>query len=89
MLRIKEVVAEKDTTLKEVAAKMGVKASSLSRAVNGNPTLQMLQKIADVLDVHVSSFFVEKEEKRYLIENGELYTFNSLKELKDFVNSKP
>jgi transcriptional regulator with XRE-family HTH domain len=58
-MRIKEVVKERGLTMQEVARKMGVKPPTLSRAINGNPTIGTLQKIADVLEVKVSDL-VEK-----------------------------
>lgn len=59
-MRIKEVIKEKGLTVQEVAEKMGIKAPSLSRAINGNTTVEMLRRIANVLDVPVSELIEEK-----------------------------
>lgn len=59
-MRIKEVIKEKGTSVKEVAQKMGIKPPSLSRTINGNTTVEMLQRIAKVLDVSVSELIEEK-----------------------------
>lgn len=56
-MRIKEIIKEKGMTVNEVAEKMGIKQPSLSRAINGNPTKDMLYKIAEALDVEISDLF--------------------------------
>ena len=59
MLRIKEIAKSKGLTLTEIAEKLGV---SLSNSINGNPTVETLQKIADALGVHVSDLFTPDDE---------------------------
>lgn len=56
-LRIKEILKGKGMTQKELAQKMGVAEISLSRSINGAPTLTTLEKIADALGVEVSELF--------------------------------
>ncbi len=58
-LRVKEVCKEKGTTITQLAEMLGIKQESLSRAINGNPTLDTLQKIATSLNVPVSALFDE------------------------------
>jgi transcriptional regulator with XRE-family HTH domain len=58
-MRIKEAIKEKGLTLREVAQRMGVKSPALSRAVNGNPTMNMLQRIASAAHLSVSEL-IEK-----------------------------
>ena len=53
-MRIKEVCKEKGITVSQLAEKMGIKQESLSRAINGNPTLETLERIANALEVDVS-----------------------------------
>lgn len=60
-LRIKELCREKNITLSELAIKMGIKQESLSRAINGNPTLETLQKIASALNVPISDLFEQPD----------------------------
>lgn len=57
MLQIKELVKKKGITITELADKMGIKQESLSRTINGNPTIDTLQKIADALGVHLIELF--------------------------------
>ena len=61
-LRIKQLVKEKGMTMAEVAKKLGVNPVNLSSAINGNPTLSTLSKIAEVLEVEVVDLF-ERENK--------------------------
>ncbi|MDC2163633.1 helix-turn-helix domain-containing protein [Bacteroides thetaiotaomicron] len=56
-MRIKEVCKEKGITVSQLAEKMGIKQESLSRAINGNPTLETLERIASALDVDVPELF--------------------------------
>ncbi len=61
-LRVKQIAKERGLTLAKVAELLGVHPVNLSTALNGNPTLSTLTKIADVLGVEVSDLF-EKENK--------------------------
>ena len=56
-MRIKEVIKEKGLTVKEVAEKMGIQPPSLSRAINENTTVDMLNKIAAALNVPITELF--------------------------------
>lgn len=58
-LRVKEVCKERGVTITYLAEMLGIKQESLSRAINGNPTLDTLQKIAIALNVPVSALFDE------------------------------
>ena len=62
VLKIKQIAKEKGMTMAEVAKKLGVNPVNLSSAINGNPTLSTLSKIAEVLEVEVADLF-EREEK--------------------------
>lgn len=61
-MRIKEVIQEKGLTINKVAELMGVNRVSLSNTINGNPTVETLQKIATALDVPVSELFETPKE---------------------------
>lgn len=56
-LRIKELIKEKGTTIQSIAALIGVNRVTLSNSINGNPTLETLEKIANALDVPVTELF--------------------------------
>ena len=57
MLRIKEAIKEKGMTVKDVAQILGTSSPSLSDAINGNPTVEKLERIASALDVPISELF--------------------------------
>jgi transcriptional regulator with XRE-family HTH domain len=56
-MRIREVLKEKKMTAKELAVKMGVSPPSISVAINGNMTIEMLNRIAAALDVPITDLF--------------------------------
>lgn len=56
-LRIKEVCQMRNTTQKELAEKLGVSEVTLSRASNGNTSLPLLEKIANILEIDISELF--------------------------------
>lgn len=74
MLRIKEVAKEKGFTITALAEKMGMLQVSLSRIINGNPTMETLLKIAEALDVDIRDLFIttrsEENEALYIVKNG-------------------
>ena len=56
-LRIKELIKEKGTTVKDLAQKMGISNVGLSQHINGNPSVEVLERIASALDVDVPELF--------------------------------
>lgn len=56
-IRVKEICKEQGITIGELADKMQMVRESLSRAINGNPTLETLEKIANALGVPVTELF--------------------------------
>ena len=61
-MRIKEVIQEKGLTINKVAELIGINRVSLSSAINGNPTVETLEKIANALGVPVSELFEAPKE---------------------------
>ena len=57
MLRIKEILKEKNITQIELAEKIGITQVGLSRMINGNPTAETLVKIAEALDIDIRELF--------------------------------
>lgn len=66
-LRIKEVCQMRNTTQKELAEKLGVSEVTLSRASNGNTSLPLLEKIANILEIEVSELFAPSNHGKVLI----------------------
>lgn len=56
-LNIKKAIAEKQLTSKEVAEKMGISAVGLSQHINGNPSVEVLNRIARAIECDVSELF--------------------------------
>lgn len=91
-LRVKEIIKEKKTTSKEVAEKLGMTETGFSIAISdsGNPPLKRLIQIADALEVTVPELFTSQSSSDFtaLIDyKGELKRFNSVDELKRFLES--
>jgi transcriptional regulator with XRE-family HTH domain len=63
-LRIKEVCTLKGITQKELAEKIGTTEVTLSRATNGNTSLDMVEKIANALGVEVAELFAPSQSNR-------------------------
>ena len=59
-LRIKEVIKEKGKTITELADIMGINRVNLSNMVNGNPTVETLNKIADALCVPITELLSDQ-----------------------------
>lgn len=57
MLRIKDVLKAKGVTSKQLAEKLGKSEGAISLTINGNPTADTLEKIADALGVGVGELF--------------------------------
>jgi transcriptional regulator with XRE-family HTH domain len=56
-LRIKDVIKEKGLTIQSLANQMGINRVNLSSSINGNPTIETLNKIALALQVPISDLF--------------------------------
>lgn len=55
--RILELCKEAGINQTELADKIGLSRVGLSKAINGNPTISTLEKIADALGVSVTELF--------------------------------
>lgn len=83
MLLIKEIIKEKGYTVTSLAEKLGMTQVSLSRIINGNPTVETLEKIANALDVDVRDLFNStnnnETETIYINRNGNFIPIGELK----------
>lgn len=59
MFRIKEIIREQNSSVKEIAAIMGISQPALSSIINGNPTTEKLKAVAEALGVPISELFVD------------------------------
>ena len=58
-LRILGICKQAGITQKELAERIGLSAVGLSKAINGNPTKDTLEKIASALNVRITELFEE------------------------------
>ena len=56
-LMIKEAMKRNGTSVKEVADKMGISRVTLSTHINGNPSTEILLRIADAIGCPVTELF--------------------------------
>lgn len=56
-LRIKEILKEKNIPVTELARRLNVTRGCCYGYINGNPTVEILDKIAESLDVSITDLF--------------------------------
>lgn len=82
---VRELCRAQGITMKELASRMEIAPESLSRAINGNPTLSTLNNIADKLNVSVAQLFDTSYSSSNLLGiiqfRGKTHVVNSLLEL--------
>jgi len=79
---IDRLCTERKLNRRTLAKKMGILEASLSRSLNGNPTLETLEKIAKALDVSIKSLFEDPNDiEGFILLHGTTYHFNSKEEL--------
>lgn len=62
ILRIKDAIKEKGYTVQEIADKLGYTRQTLYTHMVGNPSIEVLKKIADVLHVHITDLFAKPQD---------------------------
>ena len=87
--KVKELCKNKGITIKELAEKMDIAPESLPRAINGNPQLSTIRKIAETLGVSVTDLFDRSEDELLAIVvcAGETHTATTKVELKKIVDA--
>ena len=61
-LRVKEICKEKGISVTRLAGRMNIDKTTLSKAINGNPTVSTLTKIAEALGVSLVELFEAKNQ---------------------------
>jgi len=66
ILRLREVISKKDITGKELALRLDITETSLSRILKGSqhPRLELLVKIAATLDVDLKDLFISTKPQK-------------------------
>ena len=92
-LRVKEILKERGMKMYELAETMGIAPESLTRALQRNPQYSTLKTIADTLGVSMRDLFrgdnshtSNNEMRGCVFHKGEIFTFNTRKELEAFLN---
>lgn len=89
-LIIKETMKRYGTSVNEVADKMGITRFTLSTHINGNPSTEILLRIADAIGCPVSALFeAERDFIAFVRRNGETFTFESEGALKAYAETLP
>ena len=91
---VKRIIKEQGKIQEDIAKLMEIKPETLSRALNGNPTLITLQQIAGALNVPVSELFEDSNSEGeiygVIVIEGKPVKINSIKDLEKLVNlTKP
>lgn len=89
-IRLKELCQSKGITQKELAAKLEVTEMTLSRASKGNTSMQLIERIADNLNVEVWELFTEARDRHdfiAIVKNGkDYYNATTLSELEKIIS---
>lgn len=56
-LNIKKAIKEHGLEVREVARRMDITPTGLSQHINGNPSVEVLQRIADAIGCDISELF--------------------------------
>lgn len=85
--RILELCKEQGINQTELAEKIGLSRVGLSKAINGNPTVETLSKIANALKVDITDLFAcDKRDLCGHIEyKGQVYTIKSRFDLENLL----
>lgn len=85
---IKRVLKARGVSAKDVAEKMGITAIGLSQHINGNPSVQVLERIAEAVGCEVGDFFERSDDfTAFVRHKGNTYTFDNSDALKEFANT--
>jgi len=88
---VDRICQEKKWKRRDLAKKMGAMEESLSRSLNGNPSLRTLSKIAKALDVSIKSLFDDPDAiEGFVSVRGKVHRINSKEEFEKVVkDSRP
>ena len=65
ILQLKEILKEKKISQKDLAAKTGLTTVTINNIVlNGNPTIETLEKIANALNLNIVDLFTPVEKNK-------------------------
>ena len=56
-LNIKKVIKDRGFEVKDIASRMGITPTGLSQHINGNPSVEVLERIAKAIGCDISELF--------------------------------
>ena len=69
---IKNIAREKGMRFEDIAKKLGITKGGLSKALNGNPTIGTLRKVAEALEVPVAELLRDEAGDKPVIQQEPL-----------------
>lgn len=89
IIRLNRCQSKGVRSLAQLAEAMNISAPTLTHALNGNPRLDTLQKIAEALNVPITSLFNEPRQiYGEVVIDGKVLHFHSMEELQDAIKPK-
>lgn len=88
MFRIKEIIKEKNLKVSDIADTMGIAQPSLSNLINGKtkPSLDMLERIAEALNVSVKELFANDGVTGFIKVKEDVREINSIDDIKKLLS---
>lgn len=83
MINIDQLLKEKGISKTDLAKKMGMSRENLYRIINGNPTLENLEKIANSLGVNLGKLF--NDMNGYVELNGVIHKVTCKEDLENIL----
>lgn len=84
-MNIKAIIKMRGLTIGAVAKRMGISRVALSNHINGNPSISVLERIAEAIGCDVSDFFDRPDNFIAFVRcGGRSFVFESKEELKEF-----
>ena len=83
-LRVKELCKLKGMSMQDIATALHINRVNLSNSLNGNPTLDRLRQVAEVLGVEVSELFQTpriNELSGFVEFSGDIFKINTPEDL--------
>ncbi len=92
-MRIREIIEEQGVTTKDVADKLGISLSALNQNISGNPSVKVLTRISEVLNVPMWQLFASPDEvtgegelTALIQHKGDFYKATTIAELESIVD---
>ena len=86
-LRVKEICKAKGLLMEDLANKLGIARVNLTKTINGNPTIETLERIADALSVSIIDLFEPESEFYGIIQyKGVTYRIDGFEAFKRLFN---